>query len=165
LCPEHWYLTDLSGDTDFGFDYQIQAENQRGQIAYVFFSQLKGTTSPTWVDNGSVLSFSVETKTLNLYLRTAEPVLFVVVDLSGEVPHGYYLWIQDYLRTLLVEDEQTMQSVGGWVAARLCRVTSCNAHNVSFQDVGTQESFTVPLARVDISYDNQHHRDQLTIRP
>ena len=121
LCPEHWYLTDLSGDTDFGFDYQIQAENQHRQIAYLFYCQLKGATSPKWIENGSFLSFSVETKTLNLYLRTAEPVLFVVIDLSGEAPRGYYLWIQDYLRTLLVGDEPYLSSEQDSYTVRILR--------------------------------------------
>ncbi len=75
--------------------------------------------------------------------------------------------IQGWTMPITIREEgyrlQTMRAVPAWVAVRLCTIVSCNAHNVTFQDTASGNNFTVPLSRVDISYDQEHHRNQLTI--
>jgi hypothetical protein len=58
---------------------------------------------------------------------------------------------------------ETMRTTPGWIASRLCSIVECNAHNVTVRDLGSGNHFTIPLTRIEISYDHQHHRDQLTV--
>lgn len=99
--PSEWIETELAGDTDFGFDYQIQVK-VGAQVKHTFRVQLKGTTKPKWVNGGRALSFSLATSALRMYANTPEKTLLVVCvvpeDLSrpfsGET---YYVWIDEAL--------------------------------------------------------------------
>lgn len=114
--PTAWHLTSIDGDSDFGYDYQIQIVDS-GLVQDIFRGQLKGTTSPSLNAAGDEFSISISVSTANYYARATEPVLFVLCDLSVDIDHPtncplYYLWIQDDLRRLrelgVPEGQQTI---------------------------------------------------------
>jgi tetratricopeptide (TPR) repeat protein len=103
--PNTWQETELSGGGDYGYDYQVQII-ENGLAKDVFRVQLKGTTSPTLIENGSVYSQTIKISTANYYGRATEPVLLVVCDLTvdPETPKNcplYYAWIHDEIQRLL----------------------------------------------------------------
>lgn len=54
---------------------------------------------------------------------------------------------------------------GGWRASRECNVVECNAHMVRLRDISNPEYFTVALTQVVLGYDENRHRNQITVRP
>jgi hypothetical protein len=73
--PRSWKLTQLDGDNDYGFDYQVQ-------VVHPFRLQRKGTRSPKLSADGSHLSIELLASTLRYYDNTDEPVLLVSVTLA-----------------------------------------------------------------------------------
>lgn len=111
--PQNWRPQNVGGTDDFGVDYQVQTI-ENNQVADIFRVQLKGTTVPTLVDNGSCFSIQLNASTVRYYARFTEPILLVLCDLSAS-PMAidcplYYVWIQDELRRInsrALPDEQT----------------------------------------------------------
>lgn len=99
-APASWHLVDLAGDSDFGFDIQVQVAVDGG-IQHAFRIQLKGTESPNFIAEGATLSFPLNRRTLNLYANVVEEVMLVVasvvLDDTGKViaPSSkiYWQWI------------------------------------------------------------------------
>ena len=105
--PNSWSSKPIDGDSDFGYDYQIQVI-VGGLAKDVFRMQLKGTESPTLIADGSTYSVTIKISTANYYARAIEPVLLVLCDLSVDpnTPKNcplYFLWIHDELRRLREE--------------------------------------------------------------
>ncbi|MPV64629.1 DUF4365 domain-containing protein [Burkholderia sp. BE17] len=99
--PSSWIETNLAGDTDFGFDYQIQVKDG-DLVKYTFRAQLKGTTAPKWIADGGTLSFALEASTLNMYANTADPTLLVVCVVPESLPRPYegdtyFVWVNEAL--------------------------------------------------------------------
>ncbi len=105
--PSTWEYETRDGDSDFGFDMEIQVA-PNGQVCHTFRVQLKGTESPTISRDGSTLSIELSRTTLNLYANTLEPVLLVVavVELAENgkantaTSKVYWQWMTDELRRL-----------------------------------------------------------------
>jgi tetratricopeptide (TPR) repeat protein len=105
--PSSWIETNLAGDTDFGFDYQVQVKDG-DLVKYTFRAQLKGTTTPNWIAEGSILSFSLDASTLNMYANTADPTLLVVCVVPKSLPRPYagdtyFVWVNDALSEKFAE--------------------------------------------------------------
>ncbi|WP_153099176.1 DUF4365 domain-containing protein [Paraburkholderia hayleyella] len=108
--PSDWIETELAGDSDFGFDYQVQMKVGT-QVKHTFRVQLKGTTKPHWVNSQEALSFRLATSALRMYANTSEPTLLVVCVVPDDLPRPfagetYYVWInealpKDFFRTPL----------------------------------------------------------------
>ncbi|WP_459619937.1 DUF4365 domain-containing protein [Burkholderia sp. 3C] len=99
--PSSWIETDLAGDTDFGFDYQVQVKDG-DVVKYTFRAQLKGTTVPKWIAGGDTLSFPLDASTLNMYSNTPEPTLLVVCVVPETLPRPfegetYFVWVNEAL--------------------------------------------------------------------
>ncbi|WMY07291.1 DUF4365 domain-containing protein [Paraburkholderia phenoliruptrix] len=99
--PSSWIETNLAGDTDFGFDYQVQVKDG-DLVKYTFRAQLKGTTAPNWIADGAILSFALDASTLNMYVNTADPTLLVVCVVPKSLPRPYegdtyFVWVNDVL--------------------------------------------------------------------
>ncbi|MEN4705932.1 DUF4365 domain-containing protein [Pantoea agglomerans] len=98
--PTSWIETPLSGDTDFGIDYQVQLKNSHGNVCYTFFLQLKGTEKPSYISNGEFISFNFKTSTLAYYHKQEPLVMVALVDLSvhsddlSKCPI-YYMWLDE----------------------------------------------------------------------
>lgn len=102
--PLSWRCTDLSGDNDYGYDYQVQLATA-GLVKDSFRVQLKGTTAPSLNANNTKYSIPLELSTVNYYLRATEPILLVLCDLSVDIEHPkncklYFQWIHDDLRRI-----------------------------------------------------------------
>lgn len=114
--PNAWQETDVSGGGDYGYDYQIQII-ENGLAKDIFRVQLKGTSAPTLIEDGTVYSQTIKISTANFYGRATEPVLLVLCDLTvdPETPKNcplYYAWIHDEIQRLLEtsvkEDQKTL---------------------------------------------------------
>ncbi|HGN9373791.1 TPA: DUF4365 domain-containing protein [Citrobacter pasteurii] len=98
--PTSWIETSMSGDADFGIDYQIQLKNPHNRVCYNFYLQLKGTTNPSYITDGKFVSFDFKTSTL-AYYHSMEPLVMVaIVDLSihyDDLPKCpiYYMWLDE----------------------------------------------------------------------
>jgi len=98
--PTSWIETSLSGDTDFGIDYQIQLKNPHNNVCYNFYLQLKGTTKPSYITDGEFISFNFRTSTLSYYHSLEPLVMVALVDLSihyNDLPNCpiYYMWLDE----------------------------------------------------------------------
>lgn len=78
--PINWLETDLSGDTVFGIDNNIQLKSESDQLHHSFYLQLKGTTNPSYIEDGKYISHILSVSTLNFY-RLQEPCVMVAVVL------------------------------------------------------------------------------------
>ena len=100
LKPLSWRAKDLSGDDDVGIDYRVQVV-ENDQYRYAFHVQLKGTESPTVVENATKLAIELKTSTLNYYINLQEPVMLVVCDLSSSPDpreaSAYFVWLNEQL--------------------------------------------------------------------
>lgn len=102
--PNSWTSNRLDGDSDFGYDYQVQIL-ENGLAKDIFRMQLKGTLSPVLIAEGTAFSISIKLTTANYYARAIEPILLIYCDLTvdPESPKNcplYYLWIHDDLARL-----------------------------------------------------------------
>lgn len=98
--PVAWIETALSGDTDYGIDYQIQFASAEGNVQYSFYMQLKGTTHPDYDSDLSFINYSLKVSTLNNYKEQEPLVMVAVVDLKGHEDTVYeatiyYKWLDD----------------------------------------------------------------------
>lgn len=98
--PKAWIEKELDGDSDFGIDYFIQLKSKENLVSFSFYLQLKGTTSPSYNTDMSIVSFDFKVSTLRYYLQQEPLVMVAVVDLKGredklwECPI-YYYWLDE----------------------------------------------------------------------
>ncbi|EQA6232907.1 DUF4365 domain-containing protein [Enterobacter hormaechei] len=97
--PRAWIETAMSGDSDYGIDYQIQLKNSLDQVEYNFYLQLKGTTEPSLNLDGT-LSYAFKCSTLNYYHSQDSLVMVAIVNLKDNIDQLhecpiYYLWLDD----------------------------------------------------------------------
>lgn len=105
--PKNWVTPkDLGGTDDYGLDFQIQLKAQ-SQASAIFRLQLKGTKSPSRVENGTFISIPLSASTLRYYRKISEPILLVICDLSvDEDPRKcplYYVWVREELRRINID--------------------------------------------------------------
>lgn len=98
--PGSWIDTELSGDSDYGIDYQIQLTDPEGNVQFSFYLQLKGTTCPEYDKEKAHIKHSLRTSTLNNYEEQEPLVMLAVVDLSVNINQPancpiYYLWLDE----------------------------------------------------------------------
>lgn len=105
--PDEWIPTDLAGDEDFGYDYQIQVM-EAGCATHIFRAQLKGTTCPELSATKDFFSIQLKASTVRYYMKCNEPILLVLADLSSDdKPKNcplYFVWIHEELRRLNAEE-------------------------------------------------------------
>lgn len=100
--PESWIPKELSGDEDYGFDYEIQTTLPGGAVSDIFRAQLKGSKAPALSENGEFFSVTLKATTIRYYARVTDPIMLVLCDLSpDEQPKNcplYFFWIDEELR-------------------------------------------------------------------
>jgi hypothetical protein len=67
-----------------------------------------------------------------------------------------------------IEDRYRLQHgrvPGEWRASGECRIESSDAHRVRIQELGSQAFYTLRLEQVEIGYDEQKHRNSITVHP
>lgn len=105
--PASWNVDLIDGDNDFGLDAFVQVE-VHGQIRYSFKVQLKGTESPKYSADQSLLSVGLKRTTLNYYANQNDEVLLIVAvvvlkdngKLDRSLTKVYWNWITAELRKL-----------------------------------------------------------------
>lgn len=84
---------------DYGYDasvftYDKNGEAEPGRILV----QLKATDHLKTLKDGKTISFVMDRRDLKLWLREAEPVIFVVYDAQSK--RAYWLHVQEYFRAM-----------------------------------------------------------------
>lgn len=110
---------------DYGYDasvftYDENGEAEPGRILV----QLKATDHLKTLKDGKTISFSMDRRDLKLWLREAEPVIFVVYD--AQKKRAYWLHVQGYFHEI---PRQELFTMGGSIAVRipLSHRLNCNA--------------------------------------
>lgn len=93
--PLNWLVTSLDGDEDYGLDYLIQFKNNKNDITYNFFVQLKGVEDKSKILNSDI-SIRLKSHTLNYYQNNGL-VLVVACDINTK---EYYY---QFLHTILLD--------------------------------------------------------------
>lgn len=84
---------------DYGYDIFLFSYDANGEIENGYISvQLKATDSLPLINGNSVISFIVDKKDLDLWLKEFNPVILVVYDVPNN--KAYWLYIQAYFQTL-----------------------------------------------------------------
>jgi hypothetical protein len=84
---------------DYGYDIFLFSYDTNGEMENGYISvQLKATDSLTLINGNSKVSFPVDKKDLNLWLKEFNPVILVIYDVSNN--KAYWLYIQAYFQAL-----------------------------------------------------------------
>jgi hypothetical protein len=97
--PRQWEHRELTG-RDYGVDMEIElffGKNPSGQILIL---QIKGTEKEISFVN-DLTYFDIPTKTLIYSEHFVTPFLLVICPVNNDKPTFYYLWLQDYINTVL----------------------------------------------------------------
>lgn len=93
LCADRWVYHGITG-TDHGTDCEIELVENNEYHNFCIKCQIKGTGTPTTINNGNHISFPLETKTINYGLCSRIAFVLFVVDTSLRI--AYYLCLQDF---------------------------------------------------------------------
>jgi len=82
---------------DYGYDILLSTYDKSGEIENGFvLVQLKATDKLPLIKNGTVISFPVDRRDLDLWLNEFYPVILVVYD--AQKKKGYWLYVQEYFK-------------------------------------------------------------------
>ncbi|MDH1471180.1 DUF4365 domain-containing protein [Shewanella sp. GD03713] len=84
--PDHWIFRSQEDQEDYGIDGEIELANESDQVTgFIFKAQIKGQESVSFIENGSMVSFSLKLERLKYYMQEVEiPVILIVVDVTKE---------------------------------------------------------------------------------
>jgi Domain of unknown function (DUF4365) len=84
---------------DYGYDLVLFTYDSSGEIENGYVSvQLKATDNLEFIHSGTIISFTVDKRDLDLWLNEFNPVILVIYD--AENFKGYWLYIQAYFQNL-----------------------------------------------------------------
>ena len=87
-------------EMDYGYDAILSTYDINGEIENGFvLVQLKATDHIRIINNGNDVSFTLEKRDLNLWLKEFNPVYLVVYDSQNN--NGHWLYIQNYFENLV----------------------------------------------------------------
>lgn len=95
ILPAEWLVE--SGQDDYGIDLVVEIVVDEQVTGAHFLMQLKGTDELT-VREGGYIAHNCSTSALRYYLERPELIIYLVYD--AEKKEGYWLWIQDFIRSL-----------------------------------------------------------------
>lgn len=96
LNANHWEFHEYTG-IDVGCDLVIEFSDGNEFKNKKIECQIKGTENPTFVENGSFLSFDFPVKTASYALNGNCPFVLFVVDVKKEIV--YWQSIKDYAKS------------------------------------------------------------------
>lgn len=85
--PSHWIFRSQEDQNDFGIDGEIELKDGSGKALgkeSVFKIQIKGEENSTYINNNSLLSFTLKIERLRYYFEFKVPVILVVVEITSE---------------------------------------------------------------------------------
>lgn len=85
--PSSWIFRSQEDQNDFGIDGEIELKNESGKALgkdSIFKVQIKGEECSTYINEGTVLSFTLKIERLKYYFEFKVPVVLVVVEVSSE---------------------------------------------------------------------------------
>lgn len=96
LREEFWTVYDI--DPDYGKDHKVELIEGGEHTGRIFWVQLKGQKTVKPLQDGTI-SFSLEAKDLDYFLKLSEPMFLVVIDVTKKV--GYWVFVQEYVHKKL----------------------------------------------------------------
>jgi hypothetical protein len=94
--PCSWIVRELR--PDYGLDYEVEIVTDEKLTGITFCVQLKGTTSPKYVNESLILGFEVD-KLIYYFERVHKPVFILVADLKSN--KCFWLFTQRYVQQIL----------------------------------------------------------------
>jgi len=84
---------------DYGYDIFLFSYDANGEIENGYVSvQMKATDNLNLIHQNTVVSFPVDKRDLDLWLKEFNPVILVIYDVTKNV--GYWLYIQAYFQAI-----------------------------------------------------------------
>jgi hypothetical protein len=97
--PREWEPREVTG-RDYGIDLELELFEDRKSTGYLLLIQIKGTEKELVFKN-NLTCFDVPTKTLMYAEKFVNPFLLTLCPINIEKPIAYYLWLQDYINSVL----------------------------------------------------------------
>lgn len=97
--PRQWEYRDVTG-RDYGIDMELEIFEEKNATGQVLLFQIKGTEKGIVFQDG-LASFDVPTKTLIYSERFVTPFILAVCPINNENQIFYYIWIQEYVKSVL----------------------------------------------------------------
>lgn len=94
--PCSWIVRELK--PDYGLDYEVEIVTGEKPTGVTFCVQLKGTTSPKYINEVLTLDFEVD-KLIYYFEKVHKPVFIVVADLKNN--KCFWLFTQRYIQQIL----------------------------------------------------------------
>lgn len=104
--PRQWEFRDVTG-RDYGIDMELEIFKEKNSTGQVLLLQIKGTEKDISFKDG-LASIDIPTKTLIYSERFITPFILAVCPINHEKQIFYYIWIQEYIKSVLNFD------IPGW---------------------------------------------------
>ena len=106
--PRQWEVRDVTG-RDYGIDMEIEIFEEKKVTGQVLLFQIKGTGKDIIFKDG-LSSFDMPTKTLIYSERFVTPFILAVCPINHEKQIFHYIWIQEYIKSVLNFDNPDWRS-------------------------------------------------------
>ena len=99
--PDNWVFRNQEDQEDYGIDGEIEINNQADKATgFIFKVQIKGQLRTNYIENNSVLSFSLNLEKLRYYMDDVNiPIVLIVVNVCTEGIYWKSLQNDSDLRT------------------------------------------------------------------
>jgi len=94
--PCSWIVRQLK--PDYGLDYEVEIVADEKPTGISFYVQLKGTTSPKYINGSLTLSFEAD-KLIYYFEKVRKPVFIMAADLKNK--RCFWLFTQRYIQQIL----------------------------------------------------------------
>lgn len=102
--PREWEFREKTG-RDYGIDLEAEVFEDQKSTGQILMFQIKGTEK-TIKFKQDVSAFDVPTNTLIYSERFVTPIILAVCPINNEKHVFYYVWLQDYIKSVLNFDNQ-----------------------------------------------------------
>lgn len=97
--PRQWEFREVTG-RDYGIDMELEIFEEKNATGQVLLFQIKGTEKDIVFQDG-LASFDIPTKTLIYSERFVTPFVLAVCPINHEKQIFYYIWLQEYVKSVL----------------------------------------------------------------
>ena len=96
--PDNWIIWNAC-PIDYGWDLSLSIKENQCVRGDDFFVQLKGSDSPKYIKNNTIISISIGIKTINFLLDKSIPSMICVCDTgkTNEEQRIHWIWLQDFI--------------------------------------------------------------------
>jgi hypothetical protein len=104
VLPREWEYREKTG-RDYGIDLEAEIFEDQKPTGQILMFQIKGTEKTIEFRDG-LAAFDVPTKTLMYSECFVTPILLAICPVNNSKHIFYYIWLQDYIKTVLDFDNK-----------------------------------------------------------